>query len=136
MYGQGLTRGRAAILGIEAACNQAVCALLPNENVHPKFLFYYFMEGYHRFRKIAQGGNQENLSAALISGFVFPMPPLQEQIVIVNFLDEIFEKEVDVQYLISLEESLETLTNSILRKAFSGEIGTNDESEESAITLT
>lgn len=48
MYGKGLTRGRAAILQIEATCNQEVCAILPNEYVIPKFLFYYFMEGYYR----------------------------------------------------------------------------------------
>ena len=29
MYGQGVTRGKVAILGIEAACNQACAAINP-----------------------------------------------------------------------------------------------------------
>lgn len=133
MYGQGLTRGRAAILHKISACNQAVCALLPNENVDPKFLFYFFMEGYHRFRKIAQGGNQENLSASLISTFVIPIPPIKEQLVIVDFLDELFAKENDTANLISFESYSENIINSILNKAFRGELGTNDNSEKSEL---
>jgi type I restriction enzyme S subunit len=130
MYGQGLTRGRAAILHKVSACNQAVCALLPNENVIPKFLFYFFMEGYHCFRKIAQGGNQENLSASLISGFAIPLPPIEEQTAIVSYLEMLFEKEYNISNLTSLDHLLESLINSILVKAFSGELGTNDASEE------
>ncbi|MGF7046626.1 type I restriction enzyme S subunit [Paenibacillus sp. DS2015] len=130
MYGQGLTRGRAAILRKISACNQAVCALLPNENVDPKFLFYYFMEGYHRFRKIAQGGNQENLSASLIANFTIPLPPIEEQLAIVSYLDEIFSKENNISALISFESHLDILVNSILNKAFRGDLGTNDISEK------
>src|SRR5262249_11545681 len=32
MYGQGVTRGRVAILGIDAACNQACAAMNPSDN--------------------------------------------------------------------------------------------------------
>ncbi|MCY8929642.1 restriction endonuclease subunit S [Bacillus subtilis] len=133
MYGQGLTRGRASILGIEATCNQAVCALLPNDYILPEFLYYYFMEGYQRFRQIAKGGNQENLSATVISEFIFPLPPLEEQGVIVDIVQGIFTKESMIQEVI--EMNIDHLKQSILSKAFRGELGTNDLSEESAIEL-
>ena len=42
MYGQGVTRGRTAILGIDAAINQACAVLFPVENVLVKFLFLFF----------------------------------------------------------------------------------------------
>lgn len=135
MYGQGLTRGRAAILNIEATCNQAVCALLPNEFVLPKYLFYFFMEGYQRFRQVAKGGNQENLSAAMISEFVFPLPPLEEQHAIVNILDSVLNREEEINKFIELEYKIEGIKQSILLKAFRGELGTNDPTEESAIEL-
>lgn len=133
MYGQGFTRGRAAILRKESACNQAVCALLPSEYVDPKFLFYYFMEGYRRFRKIAQGGNQENLSGSLISGFAFQLPPIEEQQAIVEYLEKIFEFENSIQELTSFENHIESLINSILNKSFRGELGTNDINEKSPL---
>lgn len=135
MYGQGLTRGRAAMLGIDATCNQAVCALLPNDYILPEFLFYYFMEGYQRFRQVAKGGNQENLSATVISDFLFPLPPLEEQREIVLILNNIFKKETLINELITLDLTVEELEQSILSKAFRGELGTNDPSEESAIDL-
>jgi type I restriction enzyme, S subunit len=135
MYGQGLTRGRAAILNIEATCNQAVCALLPNEFVLPKYLYYFFMEGYQRFRQVAKGGNQENLSATMISEFVFPLPPLEEQHAIVKILDSVLNKEEEINKFIELEYKIEEIKQSILSKAFKGELGTNDPSEENAIEL-
>jgi type I restriction enzyme, S subunit len=135
MYGQGLTRGRAAILNIEATCNQAVCALLPNEFVLPKYLYYFFMEGYQRFRQVAKGGNQENLSATMISEFVFPLPPLEEQHAIVKILDSVLNKEEEINKFIELEYKIEKIKQSILSKAFKGELGTNDPSEENAIEL-
>ncbi|MBR0631434.1 restriction endonuclease subunit S [Bacillus altitudinis] len=133
MYGQGLTRGRASILGVEATCNQAVCALLPNDYILPDFLYYYFMEGYQRFRQIAKGGNQENLSATVISEFIFPLPPLEEQGVIVDIVQSIFTKESMMQEVI--EMNIDHLKQSILSKAFRGELGTSDPSEENAIEL-
>ncbi|WP_029142668.1 restriction endonuclease subunit S [Heyndrickxia coagulans] len=133
MYGQGLTRGRAAILSVEATCNQAVCALLPNDYIAPEFIFYYFMEGYQRFRQVAKGGNQENLSVSLISDFIFPLPPLEEQRVIITTLQNIFKKESKIKDLIKI--NTDEIKQSILSKAFRGELGTNDPTEESAIEL-
>ncbi len=135
MYGQGLTRGRASILGIEASCNQAVCALLPNDYLLPEFVHYYFMEGYQRFRELAKGGNQKNLSATLISDFLFPLPPLEEQKEIARVLQCILNKEDEARDRGGLEIASDNLKQSILSKAFRGELGTNDPSEESAVEL-
>ncbi|PNQ78616.1 restriction endonuclease subunit S [Paenibacillus sp. F4] len=133
MYGQGLTRGRAAILDIEATCNQAVCALLPSSYITPEYLYYYFMEGYNRFRSIAKGGNQENLSATMISEFLLPLPPLEEQLKIVELLDGFFNKELQVKELLNI--NVDEIKSAVLSKAFKGELGTNDPTDEPAIEL-
>lgn len=39
MYGQGKTRGQVALLGIEAATNQACAAILPRKGIDPYFVF-------------------------------------------------------------------------------------------------
>ena len=136
MYGQGLTRGRAAILNIEATCNQAVCALLPNSDIESRLLFYYFMEGYHRFRNLAKGGNQENLSASVISDFLFPLMPIEEQRRLIKVLNRLLsvENEVYDDFAIILDDA-NIIIQSILSKAFRGELGTNNSKEESALDM-
>ena len=62
MYGQGVTRGRVAILEIEADINQAVAAISCSEKLDNRFLFYQLMGLYEHLRMIsdARGGNQSN----------------------------------------------------------------------------
>ncbi len=51
MYGQGQTRGRTGVLGIEAATNQACCAILPNsDEFDPVYLQYWFRHMYQSLR--------------------------------------------------------------------------------------
>lgn len=75
MYGQGITRGKVALLGIEAATNQACVAIRHNEKeVRTDFLFYALTHGYERLRGLAHGGQQQNLNADLIRSFTFACP--------------------------------------------------------------
>ena len=41
LYGQGITRGKVALLGIEATTNQACGAILPTKGMEPRFTFHY-----------------------------------------------------------------------------------------------
>jgi type I restriction enzyme M protein len=66
MYGQGVTRGRVAILGIDAAINQACAAFqLKGGSLDTGYLFRVLQSRYEDLRKIsdARGGNQSNLRA-------------------------------------------------------------------------
>ena len=85
MYGQGLTRGRTAKLGIDASTNQA-CAVLSNidnELINTDYLWFYLMNEYHRLRELASGNNQPNLNAEMIKNYKVVIPPfdIQEKIV-------------------------------------------------------
>ena len=80
MYGQGVTRGRTAKLGIEAATNQACCVLYEfAPNVDPDFLWFYLMGEYENLRGQASGNNQPNLNAEMIANYEVPLPPLDFQ---------------------------------------------------------
>jgi type I restriction enzyme, S subunit len=79
MYGQGGTRGRVAILGIDAATNQACCSIEPGPEVDVHFLFHFFTYNYERIRELGHGGNQSNLSGELIRQINVPVPPVMEQ---------------------------------------------------------
>jgi type I restriction enzyme S subunit len=75
MYGQGITRGKVAILGIEAATNQACAAIRPlDDQLRSDFLYCTLTYGYERLRGLAHGGQQQNLNADLIRRFVFGLP--------------------------------------------------------------
>jgi type I restriction enzyme, S subunit len=74
MYGQGKTRGKVAMLGFEAATNQACAALLPKAGIDPHFVFLSLTGRYEEFRKLSNSGGQENLSQGLIRHFPFAYP--------------------------------------------------------------
>ena len=123
MYGMGVTRGKAAIIKIPTATNQAVCVLQPNEKLNNRFLFYYFMCNYWQIREQSVGGNQLNLSGKIIASFPIKLPPLNYQLSIVNFLDTVLEKESHAKEAAqTVLDQIALLKKSILARAFRGEL--------------
>lgn len=136
MYGMGITRGKAAILGIEAATNQAVCVLQPKGYLFNRYLYFFFMCNYWNIREQAVGGNQLNLSATIIGKLNIDIPNLEEQYVITELLDSIIEKEYQTKQIAeSVIDQIDAMKKAILARAFRGELGTNDPKEESAVEL-
>lgn len=87
MYGQGATRGKVSILGIDAATNQACAALTVNSAIAlTKYAFYYLSFIYPQIRELGHGGNQKNLNAGIIRSIPIPLPPLPEQRKIADIL--------------------------------------------------
>jgi len=74
MYGQGKTRGQVALLGIEAATNQACAAILPRKEIDSHFVFLNLAGRYEELRELSNSGGQENLSQGLIKGMPFSYP--------------------------------------------------------------
>ena len=136
MYGMGATRGRAAILNVDATTNQAVCVLQPKDYLVNRFLFYYFMCNYWDVREKAVGGNQLNLSATIIAKFVIRIPTIDEQKEIIRILDSLLLKEQQAKETAEqVIDQIDTMKKSILARAFRGELGTNDPNDESAEEL-
>jgi len=79
MYGQGKTRGKVALLGIEATTNQACAAIMFNDEVDTNFAFQNLASRYDEIRKLSNEGGQENLSAGLIKNIYLSHPCLAEQ---------------------------------------------------------
>jgi len=79
LYGQGKTRGKVGILGIDAATNQASAAILIKGNVSQEFLFHYLASQYDAIRNLSNTGNQENLNGTLVRSISVLLPPLPEQ---------------------------------------------------------
>lgn len=120
MYGQGVTRGRVAILGLDAATNQACAAFFPDEGIEIGFLYAFFSHAYERIRMDAHGANQQNLSADLIANFRVPLPSLpDEQEKIATIVQKLDEKiQVENQKV----EMINRLFSSLLHLFMTGEV--------------
>ena len=80
------TRGKCAILGIDAATNQACAALQSKGNLNIFYLFYYYQLIGDRIMSIASGTKRKNLSIGGIKSIPIPLPSLHEQYTILNVL--------------------------------------------------
>lgn len=79
MYGQGKTRGQVALLGINAATNQACAAILPRKDIDPYFVFLNLAGRYEEIRELSNSGGQENLSQGLVREIRFRFPPDKDE---------------------------------------------------------
>jgi type I restriction enzyme, S subunit len=87
MYGQGKTRGKVALLGIEATTNQACAAILPGDKIDPAFTFMSLCGRYDEMRGLSNSGGQENLSQGIVRELPFRYPKdIAEQREIVDCL--------------------------------------------------
>ena len=112
--------------------------LRSNEYINERYLHYLVRS--KKFRLEAKGEmtgavGQQRVPKEFLVNYPFPLPPKEEQDAIVDILDEIFTRDDIAHRIIDTKYELETLKQSILSKAFRGELGTNDPTEESAIEL-
>ncbi len=89
LYGQGKTRGKVAILGIEGATNQACAAISLSPEACREYVFYCLVNQYEEIRSLSNIGNQENLSGALVRSIEVPLPCISEQRAIACVLSDL-----------------------------------------------
>ncbi len=119
MYGQGKTRGKVVITKIETTINQAFGAILPNDTFNSLYLLKVLDLMYQDIRDLARGGNQENLNMDIVKNIKIIFPPLKLQNKFASIVEKIETiKEKENQKL----KQLEDLHNSMMNKAFKGEI--------------
>ena len=99
------------------------------------YIYYVLIERTEDIKYRASGTTFKEISALEFGKTLVPLPPLEEQQEIVRVLDEVLENENKVKELLELEERIDVLEKSILHKAFKGELGTQNSSDESALNL-
>ena len=121
MYGQGVTRGKVAVLEIEAACNQACAAISPNNDVVDTHYLYHFLSfRYEAVRRLAHGGQQQNLNLEIVRTLPVAYPTnKEEQREIVTILDTI-DRKIDLHR--KKRVVLDDLFKALLHKLMTGEI--------------
>lgn len=137
MIGEGKTRGQAAILKKPAAHNQNTAAIRVSEIGFPAEYIYYFLQyQYEQTRKVGSGNNQKALNKQRVSSIQFPLCSVEEQLQIVQQMNEKMSvvENCDLEVDAALIRA-ETLRQSILKKAFSGQLVPQDPSDEPASQL-
>ena len=118
MYGQGKTRGRVGLLGINAAINQACCAIEPYEEISSEYVFQYLVFSYTKIRELSNDGSQKNLNAGIVKNLKIFLPPLPEQKEIANVLQACDATIEKAEALIAVKErQFDWLISSCINKS-------------------
>jgi len=109
-----------------------------NNLMNAKYIHYILRS--QKFRNEAKAEmtgavGQQRVPKIFIEDYFIPVPPRDEQDAIVEILDFLSEAEKEVSMLLKLSNDIQILKHSIFSKAFKGELGTNNLSDEPAIEL-
>jgi type I restriction enzyme S subunit len=120
----GATIGKTGLLGIEAATNQAICAIFPQKDAFiPDFILYWLRYQRSNLIELGAGGAQPNISQQIIRSFHFPLAPLSEQNRIVDAIETQFTRlDAAVKALERAEIKLERYRASVLQAACEGRL--------------
>ena len=137
MIGEGKTRGQTAILNIEATINQNVAAvIISKELISSKYLWHWFQFQYEITRQSGSGSGPQALNCQRVRELPLNLPPLPEQEEIVRRVEGLFTlaDQLEARYT-TAQAQVDKLTQSILAKAFRGELVAQDPSDEPAEKL-
>lgn len=112
------TRGRCAILGVEATTNQSCLAFYESPTVDTFFFFYYYQYyGEKIVFSLAQGTKQQSLNIGLVKSIKFPLPHIEEQKKIASILSNVDSLIQQTQKRIKQTQILKTgLMQNLLTK--------------------
>lgn len=98
----GATIGKLGIMEMDAAINQACCAIQFSKKIHSKFSYYLFLDMRNFLITQSYGGGQPNISQEIIKQRYLFYPMLAEQKAIAEYLDRTCEK---IDRIISIKEN-------------------------------
>ena len=120
----GATIGKASILGIQAATNQACAVGAPVDGITiSKYLYYYLLSQKKYFVEAGKGGAQPNISQTLIKSWPIPLAPFPEQKRTVDKLDTLLARnDACRDRLDRIPKIIKQFRQSVLAAATSGRL--------------
>jgi len=122
-----------------AYVSQHVALCRPTENLHPEFLYWYLLSeagGRRQLNDAAYGAGKPGLNLENIRSVSIPVPSLAEQRAVVSLIVTVLESEERINDDVSAAlERVEALRQSILKRAFSGQLVAQDAADEPASAL-
>jgi len=97
LYGQGVTRGRVAVLGIPAAFNQACVAITVDDRISNDFLHTFFIFAYPHIRDVGNETTQMNMNVEFVRRIQVVVPLRDEQKEIADYVNKRVETFLQLQ---------------------------------------
>ena len=131
----GATIGKVGILSFPATTNQACCACT-DYLVKKMYLFYFLLANRENFIAMGGGGAQPNISKEKIVSTLIPLPPMQEQIRIVEGIEHWFSLVDCIEgNKDNLQKTIKEAKSKILTLAIHGKLVPQDPTDEPAAEL-
>lgn len=118
--------------------NQHIALARPTEENNSEFIAWYLVSdvGLKQMQSKQRGATKIGLGLDDIRNLKLLMPQVNEQAEIVRVLDSLLAKENAAKEAAeSVLDQIDTMKKAVLARAFRGELGTNDPTEESAVEL-
>ena len=121
LNGQGKTRGKVAMLEVEAACNQSLAAIRGRGWVDSRFLLHNLDSRYYELRALTGDDARNGLNLGLLRSLRVMLPPLGEQAGIAGVLDSIDAAIAKTEAVIEATERLRSaLLHELLTRGVPG----------------
>ena len=131
----GATLGVPKICSFNTTFNDGIAAFINTEGINTEFHYFFWETKTNELRAINKGAAQPNLNTDIIGNVEIKLPLIQEQEEIVRILRKLLVEEQQAQELCNIIEKIDLMKQSILARAFRGELGTNNPEEENVIEL-
>lgn len=118
--------------------NQDLKVLVPNAGINLEYLFWVCKANERQIldKCMKSGTTVESINTTALFAFEIPIAGKNEQTEIVRILDDLLAKEQQAKEAAEkVLDQIDLIKKAILARAFRGELGTNDPSEESAVEL-
>ena len=117
----GATIGKLGIMGMDAATNQACCAIQISRKIDSLFLFYALYDMRQFLISSGYGGGQQNISQEVLKQQYFYYPTIEEQLKIVDFIKQLENKKKTVETNINSQiTTLQSYRKSLIHECVTG----------------
>jgi len=102
--------------------------------IEPEWLVYNLQvdANIKKLDELFTGTTIRHLTGRALAKYPLPLPPVEEQCEIVRQVESLLGHESDAAALLDMDDELDLLEQSLLSRAFRGELGTNDPAESPA----
>ncbi|EPY4829905.1 TPA: restriction endonuclease subunit S [Klebsiella pneumoniae subsp. pneumoniae] len=131
----GATIGRLGILGVDATTNQACCVMTKSKIIKNQYLYYWLQAYRTDIIRLSSGGGQPNINQEKVSSLKVSAPVLNDQTLIVAFLDHETAKidnliEKQQQLIELLKEKRQAVISHAVTKGLNPDVPMKDSGVE------
>lgn len=135
-FSRDISVGYVTLMGRSMATTQHFANWICGDTLLPKYLMYAFMASRNHLLKSGQGSTVKTIYMPALKELRILLPPLAEQAKIVRRVDQLFAIADQLEAKVATaKQRIDALTQSLLAKAFRGELVPQDPNDEPASTL-